>query len=237
MKLTPVEIRKQEFKKSMRGYDPVEVDTFLELVANEYESLLQENVQLDKKVISAEAELKHFKEVEKTLKQTLYKVQETSQLSKENSQKEADLIIKEAELKSAQMVERARQDVHKMREEALSLRQQKESFISRLKHLLSSQMELLEVLSIDDVDRAKLKDKTKKVFSVEKQGAEKAAPAEAPLRKVHEKKGASINNVQKDKQETRQAKPAAADDNKEEKSSDFFKDVFGDNLDVDKILK
>ncbi len=221
----------------MRGYDPVEVDTFLELVANEYESLLQENVQLDKKVIGAEAELKHFKEVEKTLKQTLYKVQETSQLSKENSQKEADLIIKEAELKSAQMVERARQDVHKMREEALSLKQQKESFISRLKHLLSSQMELLEVLSIDDVDKAKLKDKTKKTFSIEKQGSGKAEQVEDPLRKVHEKKEASINNVQKDKPETRQVKPAAADDNKEEKSSDFFKDVFGDNLDVDKILK
>lgn len=237
MKLTPVEIRKQEFKKSMRGYDPVEVDTFLELVANEYESLLQENVQLDKKVIAAEAELKHFKEVEKTLKQTLYKVQETSQLSKENSQKEADLIIKEADLKSAQMVEKARQDVHKMREEALSLKQQKESFISRLKHLLSSQMELLEVLSIDDVDKAKLKDKTKREFSLEKQRAEKAAPAAATSRKVHETREASVRNVQKDKPETRQVKPAAADDNKEEKSSDFFKDVFGDNLDVDKILK
>ena len=27
MKLTPLDIRKQEFKKVMRGYDPVEVDT------------------------------------------------------------------------------------------------------------------------------------------------------------------------------------------------------------------
>ena len=43
MKLSPIEIRKQEFKKSMRGYDTVEIDTFIELVANEYENLIKEN--------------------------------------------------------------------------------------------------------------------------------------------------------------------------------------------------
>ena len=31
MKLTPLDVRKQEFKRIMRGYDPVEVDTFLDM--------------------------------------------------------------------------------------------------------------------------------------------------------------------------------------------------------------
>ncbi|MFQ5630060.1 MAG: DivIVA domain-containing protein, partial [bacterium] len=42
MKLTPLDIKKQEFKKNLRGYDPIEVDAFLEMVANEFESLLRE---------------------------------------------------------------------------------------------------------------------------------------------------------------------------------------------------
>ena len=40
MKITPIDISKQEFKKIMRGYDPVEVDTFLEMLGNEYENLI-----------------------------------------------------------------------------------------------------------------------------------------------------------------------------------------------------
>ncbi len=165
MRLTPLEIKKQEFSKSMRGFDPVEVNTFIEKLADDYEELLQENEKLHKQLITAQTELKHFQEVEKTLKQTLYNVQETSQLSKENSQKEANLIKKEAELAATKMMDRARQEVHTMREEINTLRQQKESFIARLRHLLSSQMELLEVLEIDDNDVAKIKDKTKKSFS------------------------------------------------------------------------
>ena len=162
MKLTPIEIRKQEFKKAMRGYDTVEIDTFLELVANEYENLIKENETLNKQIISIEAELKHFKEAEKTLKQTLYKVQETSQLSKENSEREAILIKKEADLHAAQITEKARMEVHKMKEEVIAMKQQKDSFIARLRHLLSSQMELIEVLSVDDEDVNTLKDRTKK---------------------------------------------------------------------------
>ncbi|NVM02542.1 MAG: DivIVA domain-containing protein, partial [Candidatus Helarchaeota archaeon] len=41
MKLTPLDIKRQEFKKVMRGYDVIEVDAFLEMVADEYESLLR----------------------------------------------------------------------------------------------------------------------------------------------------------------------------------------------------
>ena len=41
MKLTPLDIRKQEFKKLMRGYDPVEVDTFMEMVAADLEEALK----------------------------------------------------------------------------------------------------------------------------------------------------------------------------------------------------
>ncbi len=179
MRLTPLEIKKQEFNKSMRGYDPVEVNTFIEKLADDYEELLHENEQMRKQLLTAQTELKHFQEVEKTLKQTLYNVQETSQLSKENSLKEANLIKKEAELAATQMVDRARQEVHSMQEEINTLRQQKESFIARLRHLLSSQMELLEVLEIDDVDVAKIKDKTRKSFSAGR-AHKTAKPAPAP---------------------------------------------------------
>ena len=39
MQLTPLDIRKKEFKKVMRGCDPAEVEAFLELLSEEFELL------------------------------------------------------------------------------------------------------------------------------------------------------------------------------------------------------
>lgn len=240
MKITPIEIRKQEFKKAMRGYDSVEVDTFLEMVANEYDNLIQENSQLNKQVISLEAELKHFKENEKTLKQTLYNVQQTSQVSKENSEKAASLIKKEAELAAAKMIESARKEVHTMQEEITTLKQQKESLISRLRHLLSSQLELLEVLSIDDVDRAKLKEKGKR--TMRKPFTEKQTPGRTPA--VDE----ALHRIRKGTTEQNRApledkkKPAVPEKHVKHTGDtntgrDFFNDIFSEDTDVDGIKK
>ena len=165
MKITPLEINKQEFKKTMRGYDPVEVDTFLEMLGSEYEKLINSNKTYEKKIIELETELKNYKEVERTLKQTLMNVQETSDKSKENLKKEADLIRKEAELSAAKLMEKARRETQLLKEEMVTLKTQKQSLISRLRHVLTSQLELLDVLELDDLDIAKLKDRTKKVFS------------------------------------------------------------------------
>ncbi len=41
MKITPLDLKKQEFKKAVRGYDRVEVDTFMELIVDEFENLIQ----------------------------------------------------------------------------------------------------------------------------------------------------------------------------------------------------
>ena len=116
-------------------------------------------------IIEAHPELKNFKEVEKTLKQTLLNLQENSDISRENSKKEAILIKKEAEIEAKEMIDTARRQSQAMREEMITMQTQKDSLIARLRHILSSHLELLDVLEIDDADSSKLKDRTKKVFS------------------------------------------------------------------------
>jgi cell division initiation protein len=165
LKITPIEINKQEFKRSLRGYDTVEVDTFLEMVGKDYEKILDQNSKYQKRIIELETELKNYKEVESTLKQTLMSVQETSDKSLENIKREADLLRKESELKANKMIEDAKRETQKLKEELITLQTQKHSLIARLRHILSSHIELLDVLEVDDFDISKLKDRTKKVFS------------------------------------------------------------------------
>lgn len=151
MKLTPLDIRKQEFRKTFRGFDPVEVQTFLEMVGEEYEQILQENKHLNNRLIELETKLKDFQETEKNLRETLLNVQEVKKQSEESSRKQADLVIREAELKALEIIEMARKQARKMRDEVSILKTQKESFINRLRQILISQIELLSVLEIDEV--------------------------------------------------------------------------------------
>src|SRR4030065_2876757 len=151
MKLTPLDIRKQEFRKTLRGFDPIEVQTFLEMVGEEYEQLLEKNKQLDHRLIELETKLKDYQENEKNLRETLLNVQEVKKQTEESSRRQADLLIKESELKALEIIEIARKQARQMRDEVSILRSQKESFINRLRQILISQIELLSVLEIDDV--------------------------------------------------------------------------------------
>ena len=152
MKITPLEIKKQDFKNKVRGYDPAEVESFLEMVADEYENILKEKNTLAEQVVKLKTQLVDYQQVEKTLQDTLMNAQESVSQSKENSKREAMILIREAELKAERILDEARERLDKMRNELSILRTQKESFARRLRHLLESQVELVKVLEMDDIE-------------------------------------------------------------------------------------
>jgi cell division initiation protein len=158
LKLTPLEIKKQRFKTKVRGYDPMEVESFLEMVSDEYEAVLNERNRLSEEMTKLKTQLRDYQQVEKTLQETLMNAQENVNQARENSKREAQIVIREAELKSERILDDAREKLDKMKNEYSILKAQKESFAKRLKHLLQSQMELIRVLEMDDVGFAKPSD-------------------------------------------------------------------------------
>jgi len=216
VKITPIDISKQEFKKIMRGYDPVEVDTFLEMLGNDYETLINQNSDYVDRINKLEAELKNFKEVEKTLKQTLLNLQENSDKSRENSKKEASLIKKEAEIEAKEMIDNAKRQSQGMREEMITMQTQKDALIARLRHILSSHLELLDILELDDADSSKLKDRTKKVFSQDKPVIEAKTKEVKPEIRVETPKPIPVK-----------------EENKSEEAN-IFKNIFDEDEDLDK---
>lgn len=150
MRLTPLEIKKQRFKSKVRGFDPIEVESFLEMIADEYEYVLNEKNRLNEEVTKLKTQLNDYQQVEKTLQETLMNAQESVSQSRENSKREAKIILREAELKAERIIDEAREKLDKMKNELMILKTQKESFAKRLKHLLESQIELINVLGEDD---------------------------------------------------------------------------------------
>ncbi len=150
MKLTPLDIKKQEFKKVLRGFDTVEVDAFLDTLSAEFADLQKQIKEMREQAIESEVQLRDFKQKERDLQQVLMQAQENSSRTIENARKEGELIIQESELKASQILDHARMEIMRAKEEVTNLRAKKEALISRLKVLLNSEVELIKALEADE---------------------------------------------------------------------------------------
>ncbi|MCS6822985.1 MAG: DivIVA domain-containing protein [Cytophagaceae bacterium] len=106
--ITPIEIRKKEFEKAFRGYDKEEVDNFLQNLSQEWEKLLEENRELQKKNKVYEAEISRLREVETTLLKTMKSAEETSMQIIEQANKSAELYTREAQMNAEIILNEAR---------------------------------------------------------------------------------------------------------------------------------
>jgi cell division initiation protein len=152
VKLTPLDVRKQEFKKVMRGFDPDEVEAFLVMLADELEMHIREKNQLNDELIKLRTQLRDYQRVENTLRETLVKAQNTMEDARANSRRETEIIIHEAELQAENMIKESREELLNIRHEISLMKAQKDAIARRLRHMLESQLEMLEVMEIEDVN-------------------------------------------------------------------------------------
>jgi cell division initiation protein len=106
MNVSPLDLRQQRFRKSFRGFDPVEVASFLAAVADDYEQALRETDHLRQDLMRMEAVLTEHREHEKNLQNTLMTAQKLSDDIKANAELEARRIIREAEGRSDLLLEK-----------------------------------------------------------------------------------------------------------------------------------
>ncbi len=151
MRLTPVDIRKQEFKRAVRGYDKDEVDTFLEMVAEEFETMLRDKERMQEETVRLRTQLHDYQEIERTLKLALKNADISLQQTVENAKRQGDMIVREAEMQSEKILHDTKTKLSDLKNELLLVRAQKDSFARRLRHLLESQLELIGVLEMDDL--------------------------------------------------------------------------------------
>ena len=136
MKLTPLDIRHKEFKRGMRGYADVEVDEFLDQIADEYERLFKENIDLQDRVESLEDKVAGYKRIEETLQKTLVNAQASAEEQKQNANKQAQLVLQDAELKSRQLVNEAYSERQAIEQSLAKLRSAEEDFRFKFRQLL-----------------------------------------------------------------------------------------------------
>jgi len=147
MHISPLDIRKQRFRKTFMGFDPDQVNSFLEMVAGEFETLIRSTDDLSTQLKHVKERLEGYEKIEKTLSDTLLTAQRSTDEARLNAQKEAELIIKDAQIRADRYEDESRRRVHALEAELISLKAQRDSFLTRFRSMIRDQLALLEVIS------------------------------------------------------------------------------------------
>lgn len=144
MRITPLDIQQKQFGTRLKGFDMEEVDSFLELVREEMEELLRENANLREEARRFEKQLKEYKNIESTIKDTLVSTQQMVEEYKNNAKQAAELIRKEAELTAGEILKQAQDKVIKIHEDITDLKGIRRHFKEELKRLIENHLRMME---------------------------------------------------------------------------------------------
>lgn len=109
MDLTPLDVRKKkdDFKRAVRGYEPAQVEAFLEMCAERLDQLVQREKRLETEVAGLRERLGAFQERERALNEALVSAQELREEARSQAERGAELKLREAEQEAAAIRQRA----------------------------------------------------------------------------------------------------------------------------------
>jgi cell division initiation protein len=147
MKLTPLDIHHKEFRNSLRGYNPEEVDDFLDEVADEFERLFKENIDLSEKYDAAQERLRGYAEMEQALQKAFVSSQAAADDTVARARADADRLVKDAEAKAQEIVTGALEEKQHTQAETARLQAAEDDFRARFRSMLEQYLSVLAPVS------------------------------------------------------------------------------------------
>jgi cell division initiation protein len=145
MKISPLDIRKQTFRKALRGLDEQEVASFLEMVADEVEEVVQENRALRDRISTSDIQLENYRRIEEALRNALVTAEKVARDTKKNADQEVEIRLKDADLRAQRAVQTARGILESVRGDLVDLAKQRRDFLARFRLLVETQLKMLDL--------------------------------------------------------------------------------------------
>ena len=124
--LTPLDVRKQEFRKSLRGYETLGVEDFRMRVADALERVIRERSVLEERLAALTDQLRAE--------------------TRATADREAQVIVREAEAEARRRLEEARSVEHEARERLADVQREFQSYLAGFRALLERQLAELRAL-------------------------------------------------------------------------------------------
>lgn len=141
----------KKFNIVQNGYNPAEVNHFVDMVITRMENLVEDNEKLKKQIEVLKRRNNDKDNMENKLNKALLAVQETSDKMKELARTESTMIIEDAKRNANAIVHEALVNAEKTEYEANLLRKNINVYKNRIKNILESQLEITE-----DLDKIEL---------------------------------------------------------------------------------
>ncbi len=150
----------EKFSRVLRGYDPEEVNDFLDKVIAKVETMVKEIEEKDKQInelkkleqenANLSNKIAQFERMEDNLKRAILMAEKTSEQIKLTAYQERDIIISDAKKNASRIVNEALLKAENVEKDSDMLRRNMIIFKKRLKDALSTQVELIE--DIENID-------------------------------------------------------------------------------------
>ena len=164
MAITSLEIKDKKFSSKFRGFDPEEVDEFLDIVVRDYEMLVRSNYEKEQHIKNLEERLSYFDEIKDSLSQSVLIAQDTAERVKQSANERSQNIIKQAEqdaqrlldeakYKANEILRQATDNAKKVAVETEQLKNKSRVFHQRLKSTIESQLAIVDSSDWEEILR------------------------------------------------------------------------------------
>lgn len=157
-----------KFNRTLRGYDPDEVNQFLDQVIKQVEKMIADLKEKDRQIALRDEKiaqltkmvnstghmrdkLAQYERIEATLNRAIVMAQKTSDQIKSNAHKESEIILEDAKKNASRIVNESLLKAERTEMEANMLRRNVSIFKRKLRSIIESQLEL-----VDDIEKVEL---------------------------------------------------------------------------------
>ena len=147
----------EKFSRTVRGYDPDEVNAFLDKVINQVESMVNEIDEKDRKIKELQSmgdeynilkeRLEQYERMESTLNKAILMAQKTSEQIKISAHKESETIIDDAKKNANRIINEALLKAEKIENESNLLKRNTTIFKKRVREIVEAQLEIVDELN------------------------------------------------------------------------------------------
>ena len=153
MKITALDIRKQEFARTFRGYDPDEVDSFMQVVATGWQEMVDDLRRSQEKIDEQRMKLEHYMKVEEALEEALQTARSSARQTIESAEKKATDLLEDAENRIVSLQKEADANRLEIKRETARYAVRQQEIVAKLRAFLVSEMEMLRHFESDSGER------------------------------------------------------------------------------------
>lgn len=148
--MVSAEIRNAVLTRGLIGYRRTQVDALLDEVADAYQALWEERVDLQERLERLETEVARFRENEELLRRTLITAEKSAADQREAARQDAQRIVKQAEQDAREIISEAHHARSAVWREIQATEQRGREITARYRAFLATAEGLLEDVEDDD---------------------------------------------------------------------------------------